>query len=243
MENTQYALIATVYKLYAMVRNGESWELGEPGMNDKSQPVIHDIASKLGCIRDSPDLPYAFAEGEQDFVELQARIQNTPCESAAEEVGRYIKTEALSPAPSGSQRAERASSSESEHSNGTGDRHPINASPHEAADRDARRPCSSLDASYGVPSHMYTESPAFGASYAPWPYPDGLLGPGAALESTSSSYARPLARHADVEAFAHDGTIRPGMLECNSVYSTSAHQVDTDLSWAGVYENMHGMTY
>jgi len=56
LENTQFALIATVHKLYAMVRSGQHWELGEPELNDRGQPVIHNIASKLGCIRPANDL-------------------------------------------------------------------------------------------------------------------------------------------------------------------------------------------
>ena len=58
-----------------MLRNGDTWELGEPELNDRGQPVIHDIASKLGCIRPCPDLPYSFPEGEEDIAELEAQIQ------------------------------------------------------------------------------------------------------------------------------------------------------------------------
>ncbi|KFX94550.1 hypothetical protein V490_04311, partial [Pseudogymnoascus sp. VKM F-3557] len=48
LENTQYALIATVHKLYAMVLAGEQWTLEPPVVNARGQPVIHDIAAKLG---------------------------------------------------------------------------------------------------------------------------------------------------------------------------------------------------
>lgn len=34
LENTQYALTVTVQKLYTMIRNNESWNLGEPESND-----------------------------------------------------------------------------------------------------------------------------------------------------------------------------------------------------------------
>jgi hypothetical protein len=70
-----------------MVRNNESWELGDPEMNDRGQPVIHDIASKLGCIRPSPDLPYAFPEGADDFAELQAQLQSARSELGSEDTG------------------------------------------------------------------------------------------------------------------------------------------------------------
>ena len=114
LENTQYALIATVQKLYTMVRNNESWELGEPEMNDRGQPVIHDIASKLGCIRASPDFPHAFPEGSEDFAELQAQLQAAHSEIGSEET---FKAEASSHSSPSLARTERASSSESDHSN------------------------------------------------------------------------------------------------------------------------------
>lgn len=114
LENTQYALIATVQKLYTMVRNNETWELGDPEMNDRGQPVIHDIASKLGCIRPSPDLPYAFPEGAEDFAELQAQLQAARSESNSDETGsRRHSDDSSSPALD---RTDRASSSESDHS-------------------------------------------------------------------------------------------------------------------------------
>lgn len=87
LENTQYALMATVQKLYIMIRSKESWELGEPETNDRGQPVVHDIASKLGCIRPTPDLPVAFAEGAEDFAELQAKLQATRAEMGGEDSG------------------------------------------------------------------------------------------------------------------------------------------------------------
>ena len=114
LENTQYALIATVQKLYTMIRNGESWELGEPEMNDRGQPVIHDIASRLGCIRPSPDLPYSFPEGESDFAELQAQLEAARSEMGREDVGSRKATSSIgSPVVD---REERASSVESDHS-------------------------------------------------------------------------------------------------------------------------------
>ncbi|EPE24180.1 Zn2/Cys6 DNA-binding protein [Glarea lozoyensis ATCC 20868] len=117
LENTQYALIATVQKLYTMLRNNESWELGEPEMNERGHPVIHDIASKLGCIRPSPDLPYSFPEGEQDFADLQAQLQEAQSDLTPEEgSSRKPSTDDSSCSP-GLDRAERASSTESDHSN------------------------------------------------------------------------------------------------------------------------------
>jgi hypothetical protein len=85
-------------------------------MNDRGQPVIHDIASKLGCIRPSPDLPYSFPEQESDFVDLQARMKMEPSHLKLEEVGdRKPSTDDSSCSPS-LDRADRASSTESDHS-------------------------------------------------------------------------------------------------------------------------------
>lgn len=103
-----------------MLRNNEVWDLGEPEMNDRGQPVIHDIASKLGCIRPSPDLPYAFPEGADDFAELQHQLQSARHEMASEDAGSRKQSEDSSAAGSAYspalERTERASSSESDHS-------------------------------------------------------------------------------------------------------------------------------
>jgi len=114
LENTQYALIATVQKLYTMIRNNESWELGEPEMNDRGQPVIHDIASRLGCIRPSPDLPYAFPEGAEDFAELQAQLQAARSEMGSEDAGGRKHSQDSAYSSPALDRTERGSSSESD---------------------------------------------------------------------------------------------------------------------------------
>ena len=79
LENTQFALIATVHKLYSMVRSGQPWELGEPELNDRGQPVIHDIATRLGTIRPNSDvdLPVhsVFPEDEADLADLAAQLE------------------------------------------------------------------------------------------------------------------------------------------------------------------------
>ncbi|KAI0019700.1 hypothetical protein F4780DRAFT_428356 [Xylariomycetidae sp. FL0641] len=79
LENTQFALIATVHKLYAMVRNGQAWDLGEPELNDRGQPIIHNIATKLGCIRPNADAdlpPHSvFPEDEAGLAKLAAELE------------------------------------------------------------------------------------------------------------------------------------------------------------------------
>ena len=84
-------------------------------MNDRGQPVIHDIASKLGCIRPSPDLPVAFPEGAEDFAELQAQLQAARAEMGAEDTGSR-KLSGSSPSSPSLAHTERASSTESDHS-------------------------------------------------------------------------------------------------------------------------------
>lgn len=79
LENTQFALIATVHKLYSMVRSNQSWDLGEPELNDRGQPVIHDIAQKLGCIRPNSDIDLpvhsVFPEDERGMHELALQLE------------------------------------------------------------------------------------------------------------------------------------------------------------------------
>jgi len=79
LENTQFALIATVHKLYTMVRSQQPWDLGEPELNERGQPVIHNIASKLGCIRPNSDLDLPvhsiFPEDEAGLSELARQLE------------------------------------------------------------------------------------------------------------------------------------------------------------------------
>ncbi|CAH0021688.1 unnamed protein product [Clonostachys rhizophaga] len=56
LENTQLVLVATIRKLYEMVRNHDEWRLGEPRCNDRGQAIIHNIAQKLACIRSNGDI-------------------------------------------------------------------------------------------------------------------------------------------------------------------------------------------
>jgi hypothetical protein len=98
-----------------MVRNNESWDLGDPEMNDRGQPVIHDIASRLGCIRPSPDLPYAFPEGADGFAELQAQLAARSDLHEEDSGSRKTSEESSSYSPT-LERTDRASSSESDHS-------------------------------------------------------------------------------------------------------------------------------
>ncbi|KAJ8130392.1 hypothetical protein O1611_g3238 [Lasiodiplodia mahajangana] len=116
LENTQFALIATVHKLYAMVRNGQSWDLGEPELNDRGQPIIHNIATKLGCIRPNADAdlpPHSvFPEDEAGLTKLAAELEVQQLDREREVQAVEIKCET----EINCARTERASSSEIDHS-------------------------------------------------------------------------------------------------------------------------------
>lgn len=112
LENTQLTLVATVHKLYSMVRNSQSWDLGEPDLNDRGQPVIHNIAQKLGCIRPNNDIDLpvhsVFPEDEAGMTELARQLDEQ--QPHDHEITFASKDTASYP------RAERASSSELDHS-------------------------------------------------------------------------------------------------------------------------------
>jgi hypothetical protein len=63
-----------------MVRSGEQWTLGEPELNDRGLPVIHDIASKLGAIRPNSDIDLpvhsVFPEDEAGMAELARQLED-----------------------------------------------------------------------------------------------------------------------------------------------------------------------
>ncbi|XWX02191.1 hypothetical protein V2A60_010224 [Cordyceps javanica] len=120
LENTQLTLIATIHKLYSMVRSSQPWELGEPDLNDRGQPVVHNIAQKLGCIRPNCDIDLpvhsVFPEDESSMAELARQLEEqqphendaSSSNSATAAVG---EGESLAYNPT-----ERASSSDLDHS-------------------------------------------------------------------------------------------------------------------------------
>jgi hypothetical protein len=91
LENTQFALVATVQKLFSMVRNQQPWVYGEPELNDRGQPVIHDIASKLGCIRPNSDVDLPvhsiFPEDEAGLAELARQLEEQQKETGSQSGG------------------------------------------------------------------------------------------------------------------------------------------------------------
>ncbi|KAF5249914.1 hypothetical protein FOXYS1_14970, partial [Fusarium oxysporum] len=80
LENIQYALITTVHKLYYMVRNNQAWGLGEPELNDRGQPVLHNIVQELGFIRPNSDIDLPehslFPEDEDRMAGLARQLED-----------------------------------------------------------------------------------------------------------------------------------------------------------------------
>ncbi|KAN0105905.1 hypothetical protein V8E51_008781 [Hyaloscypha variabilis] len=73
LENTNSALKATVEKLYIMLRNGETWELDEPELNENGMPIIHDVSKILGCIRGPQDNVRSGPGMYRDLYETESR--------------------------------------------------------------------------------------------------------------------------------------------------------------------------
>lgn len=65
--------MSTIEKLYEMVRAGQHWELDEPERNTRGDPVIHDIARQLGCMRTCQDSAYTAPEISEDTDILQPK--------------------------------------------------------------------------------------------------------------------------------------------------------------------------
>lgn len=266
-------------------------------MNDRGQPVIHDIASKLGCIRPSPDLPYAFPEGAEDFAELQAQLQAARSDSHSDDSGSRKASDDSSYSPA-LDRTDRASSSESDHSTLSKDYNqmlwaqqqraaakantpainttilkptPLNLAQRISIDNDSAYSArASFDTSRSMPSPIYTdfqtESPMFRNSspFSPWSAGDEFLTAPHILEGAAQYLRQPYqvvprsspmggsisggaiglepsvlkAMQYDSLNFA-EGTIRPGMLDCNTGYDLS-DQMDS-IIFNGDYESQMGM--
>ncbi|KAH6653594.1 hypothetical protein BKA67DRAFT_570465 [Truncatella angustata] len=77
LENSQLTLVNTIHELYSMVRNGKSWDLGEPEINDQGRPLVHNIATLLGCVRPGSPLSVhtPLPQDETGLAELGAERQ------------------------------------------------------------------------------------------------------------------------------------------------------------------------
>lgn len=98
-----------------MVRSGQQWDLGEPDLNDRGQPVIHNIAQKLGCIRPNSDIDLpvhsVFPEDEQGLADLASQLEAQQQQEDALLPTPHHHADAVSET-----RDDRASSSELDHS-------------------------------------------------------------------------------------------------------------------------------
>lgn len=233
LENTQFALVATVQKLYSMVRNGQQWDLGEPDLNDRGQPVIHNIAQKLGCIRPNSDIDLpvhsVFPEDEAGLADLASRLeaQQRTEDAAAGAAGHD---------PHGL-RADRASSSDLDHSDFEDYRRAAFGGGRPASSTVTLSPASltydSFDSysgpgSEGLPSAASPTNPVQAMTFAPWmrapPPPPPPPHSQSSAQSTAMGFNPQFVQQSG--AFAgmdmlnqgllesEFGTIKPHMLNC-----------------------------
>jgi hypothetical protein len=96
-----------------MVRNNEPWALGEPESNDRGQPVVHNIAQKLDCIRPNSDFDFplhlVFPEDGVSMTKLALRLEEQQKENEPQKEVKDADSSVCN-------RTERASSSELDHS-------------------------------------------------------------------------------------------------------------------------------
>ncbi|KAL1876301.1 Fluconazole resistance protein 1 [Diaporthe australafricana] len=211
LENTQFALIATVHKLYSMVRNGQQWDLGEPDLNDRGQPVIHNIAQKLGCIRPNSDIDLpvhsVFPEDEQGLSELARQLEE---QQQHEKAVHGTEHDA---------RTDRASSSDLDHSDFEDYRKVAFGGGRQASSTMTLSPASltydSFDG-YSAPSteSLPSTSPSHQvpASFAPW-----MRGPSMGYDP---QFIQPTGAFAGMDMLnqglleSEFGTIKPHVLSC-----------------------------
>ncbi|KAF4986672.1 hypothetical protein FGRMN_10724 [Fusarium graminum] len=220
LENTQFALIATVHKLYSMVRNNQSWDLGEPELNDRGQPVIHNIAQKLGCIRPNSDIDLpvhsVFPEDEAGMAELARQLEDQQKEHGTQK--ESIKDTDSSVC----NRTERASSSELDHSDfehdyrraAFGHTNAMTLSPQSftgSADFDFAPPPPEIDAASLFPSQSPSMS-TFPAWTIPKPQPNDLTMQFLQQQQNGMLANLDMLNQGLVES--EFGTIKPHVLSC-----------------------------
>ena len=86
-------LATAIRRLYTMLRDDQQWRFDQPDVNDRGQPVIHDIVSKLGCMLSKGDfnLPASslVPEDNAGFVKLATQL-----EAQQSTQGAHLKTTA-----------------------------------------------------------------------------------------------------------------------------------------------------
>lgn len=216
MEHTQFALIATVHKLYSMVRNQQKWELGEPELNDRGQPIIHNIAAKLGCIRPNSDIDLpvhsVFPEDEAGLAELARQLEEQQHEREAQSGSKH-DTDADA-------RTDCASSSELDHSDFEHDyRKTAFAGSQQVTMSPQSLTYNEFDSNSAVSSSdtFSSQSPSVPGSYDPWlsrptsmAFPQQMLPPDPYLAMNSVNMD--LLNQGLLES--NFGTIKPHVLSC-----------------------------
>src|SRR6266536_1026204 len=77
LENTHFSLVATVQRLYFMVRNGEKWALDDPKSNEDGMPVIHNVVKMLGCLRIWQDDAGVWPGDAEEFSKQLSEMSTT----------------------------------------------------------------------------------------------------------------------------------------------------------------------
>jgi hypothetical protein len=189
-----------------MVRNGDSWDLGEPKLNGRGQPVIHDVASKLGCIRSSLDLPDNFPEAAEDSEKAQGQIQAVQSELYLRDTRSPKCARDFSPALDCTDRVSITESDYSDLSNHSrtwsqqrqaAEIAPLTIKPVgtsfllEGSFDEKLYSHTYVDTSHSIPSSIYSEfqtkSPMFrnNPPFSPWSVQDNCLGPVHPLDLTA----------------------------------------------------------
>jgi len=218
LENTQFALIATVHKLYSMVRNNQQWDLGEPELNDRGQPIIHNIASRLGCIRPNSDIDLpvhsVFPEDEAGLAELARQLEEQQHEREAH-TGNKHETD------SSCNRTDRASSSELDHSDFEQDyRRKILGGAQHMTMSPQSLTYNEFEVNSTVSSDGFaSQSPSIPASFDSWlsrpssmEFPQRLLPPDSFMSINPTSINMDLLGQGLLES--NFGTIKPHVLSC-----------------------------
>lgn len=165
LESTQFSLIATIHKLYSMVQNGERWDHGDPDLNDRGQPIVHNIATKLGCIRPNSDIDlpvhHVFPENERDLRDLVQQLEAQQQQSQP----MTATTGNVTPTSNGT---DAGSASEHEHSDLEEDHNPTPATSHAFLSPQSLPAYNDFEAAPHDQPVMFHDQPTLASFTAAW---------------------------------------------------------------------------
>lgn len=79
-----------------MLRKNQQWDLGEPALNSRDQPLVHSIAAKLGCIRpadgNDPFSGLTFPQDKEGMVQLERQLEERQAGQGACEPNKACDT-------------------------------------------------------------------------------------------------------------------------------------------------------